>query len=210
MFQIIQQGGPLMWPLLLCSVVSVGITIERFIFWWRFSRQRDEQWRRKLLEILQRQSPGEELLANVQELAASHPGDVLARIVQQAIHCVGNNWQAKLEVAAAEEVEHMKRGLDIQDTIITLAPLLGILGTVLGIINSFHLLGSKGVIDPKLVTGGIAQALITTAAGLTVAILTLIPFNYFVNRVKQNTHDINRYLMLLSTILNKEKGGEVS
>ena len=81
----------------------------------------------------------------------------------------------------------MKHGLNVLDTIITMAPLLGILGTVLGIIQSFDLLGQSGIQDPKAVTGGIAQALITTAAGLSVALVTLVPFNILVSRVQRAT-----------------------
>jgi biopolymer transport protein ExbB len=100
-----------------------------------------------------------------------------------------------MEVAAEDEIERMKRGLDILDTIITMAPLLGILGTVLGIIDSFDLLGNSGIENPKAVTGGIAQALITTAAGLTVALMTLVPFNYLVAKVKKETKEVNKIML---------------
>lgn len=100
-----------------------------------------------------------------------------------------------MEVAAGDEIERMKRGLDILDTIITMAPLLGILGTVLGIIDSFDLLGHSGIEDPKAVSGGIAQALITTAAGLTVALMTMVPFNYLVAKVKKETKEVNKIML---------------
>ena len=80
-----------------------------------------------------------------------------------------------MEVQASQEIVRMKRGLGILDTIITLAPMLGILGTVTGIIQSFDLLGSSGVEDPTGVTAGIAEALITTAAGLLIALAAVIP-----------------------------------
>jgi len=86
----------------------------------------------------------------------------------------------------------MKAGLPVLDTIVTMAPLLGILGTVIGIIASFDLLGAAGIEDPKAVTGGIAQALISTAAGLTVALVTLVPFNYFVARTQREAERIAR------------------
>ena len=92
-----------------------------------------------------------------------------------------------MQVAAENEIARMKRGLNVLDTIITMAPLLGILGTVLGIIESFDLLGMSGIEDPKAVTGGIAQALITTATGLSIALATLVPFNYLVSRVQKAT-----------------------
>ena len=70
-------------------------------------------------------------------------------------------------------------------TIVTVAPLLGILGTVLGIIDSFDLLSDAGIQNPQAVLGGIAQALITTAAGLTVAVISLLPMNYFLSRLQK-------------------------
>jgi biopolymer transport protein ExbB len=84
-----------------------------------------------------------------------------------------------MEVAAIEEIVKMRRGMGVLDTMITVAPLLGILGTVIGIILSFDMLAIEGIENPHAVTGGIAQALITTATGLSIAILAVVPFNYF-------------------------------
>ena len=100
-----------------------------------------------------------------------------------------------LAAAAMQEIEKMKRNLSVLDTIITLAPLLGILGTVSGIIVSFDLLGDAGIEDPKAVTGGIAQALLTTAAGLAIAIVALLPYNAFTRKVEK----VTRYLEQLAT-----------
>jgi biopolymer transport protein ExbB len=97
-----------------------------------------------------------------------------------------------MEVAAGDEIERMKRGLPILDTIITMAPMLGILGTVTGIIKSFNLLGTVGVADPRAATSGLAEALITTAAGLIVALATLVPFNYFVSRVTSSAKHLEQ------------------
>jgi len=89
-----------------------------------------------------------------------------------------------MESAAAEEIKLMRRYMNILDTMITVAPLLGIFGTVIGIILSFEVLGSSGIENPEAVTAGIAQALITTATGLGIAILTVFPYNYFNSRVE--------------------------
>ncbi len=97
-----------------------------------------------------------------------------------------------LEMAADDEIDKMKKGMAILDTIITMAPLLGILGTVTGIIISFDFLGKAGVEDPKAVTGGIAQALITTATGLTVALATIVPYNYFIVRLERAARNIEK------------------
>jgi biopolymer transport protein ExbB len=98
-----------------------------------------------------------------------------------------------MESAAADEITRMKRFMGVMDTIITVAPLLGIFGTVIGIISSFDMLGGGGIDHPETVTKGIAQALITTAAGLGIAILTVFPFNYFNGRIERAARFIEKY-----------------
>jgi biopolymer transport protein ExbB len=107
-----------------------------------------------------------------------------------------------MEMAALEEIKRMKKHLSILDTMITAAPLLGILGTVLGIIHSFDMLGSAGIQDPQAVTSGIAQALLTTAAGLFIAIFTLFPFNYFNSKVEKARIRIEKYATSLEIVDN--------
>ena len=97
----------------------------------------------------------------------------------------------------------MKRSLDIMDTMITVAPLLGILGTVTGIIFSFDMLGHFGIENPQSVTAGIAQALITTAAGLGIAIFTIFPYNYFNSKVEEATTTLELYATNLEIIYEK-------
>jgi biopolymer transport protein ExbB len=80
----------------------------------------------------------------------------------------------------------------VLDTVITVAPMLGILGTVTGIINTFHVLSAAGIENPTGATAGIAEALITTAAGLIVAIGCLFPFNFFVAQLKRRTHELEQ------------------
>jgi biopolymer transport protein ExbB len=111
-----------------------------------------------------------------------------------------------MEAAAVEEVKRMRRYMGILDTMITVAPLLGIFGTVIGIITSFEMLGSTGIEHPQTVTAGIAQALITTAAGLGIAILSVFPFNYFNSRVENAVHTIEKYATSLEIVYEKMTG----
>jgi biopolymer transport protein ExbB len=97
----------------------------------------------------------------------------------------------------------MGRYMPVLDTMITVAPLLGILGTVLGIITSFKMLGSSGIADPKLVTAGIAQALITTATGLAISIIAVIPYNYFKTRIDRAVHVMEKYATSLEVVYGK-------
>jgi biopolymer transport protein ExbB len=186
------RGGPLMWPLLLCSIMSLTISIERILFWRREKRRRDNN---RLEKIFRQTEAGDHHSVLHNSHARTDEIDFSSRILISGLANQDYGLRESMEVAAEDEIERMKRGLDILDTIITMAPLFGILGTVLGIIDSFDLLGHSGIEDPKAVTGGIAQALITTAAGLTVALMTLLPFNYLVAKVKKETREINKIML---------------
>jgi biopolymer transport protein ExbB len=98
-----------------------------------------------------------------------------------------------MEVAAQAEAPILKRRLVILDTIITLAPLLGLLGTITGMISSFGIMSDAGLGQSHAVTGGVAEALIATATGLLIAILALIPYNYFTTRAEKEMEDIEYF-----------------
>ena len=97
-----------------------------------------------------------------------------------------------MEAAARDELGRARRGLSVLDTIITLSPLLGLLGTVTGMISSFGIMSSSGISQPHAITGGVAEALIATAAGLGIAIVTLVPYNVFLARVERLTETLER------------------
>lgn len=182
MHELIEKGGMLMWPLLACSVVTVAITIERLIFWFKVSVQNNPKLVNRIFELTE----AGDFETTIKESDGSPC--MICRILTAGLAHRNYGLAENLEAAAGAEIAGMKRGLNILDTIITLAPLLGILGTVSGIIVSFDLLGDSGIEDPKAVTGGIAQALITTATGLTIAIISLIPYNALVRKVEKVTH----------------------
>jgi len=111
-----------------------------------------------------------------------------------------------MEATAAEEIRNMRRYMGVLDTMITVAPLLGIFGTVIGIIGSFEALGTAGIDQPQAVTAGIAQALITTAAGLGIAILSVFPYNYFNSKVEKAVLNIEKYATSLEIVYEKLEG----
>ncbi|KAA3600525.1 MAG: MotA/TolQ/ExbB proton channel family protein [Candidatus Scalindua sp. AMX11] len=199
MMNLIFKGGPVMYPLLICSLISLTITIERIIFWSNETRRMD----RKLLDEM-----FEEIEKGLYEKALALGGkskDYLIRIVCFALSHHKSSMFNAIEMAAEDEIDRMKRGMAILDTIITMAPLLGILGTVTGIIVSFDFLGQSGIDDPKAVTGGIAQALITTAAGLTIALATIIPYNYFIVKLEKAARNIEKRTTSLEILHKKQK-----
>lgn len=185
------KGGPIMWPLLLCSLASLTITIERLIFWWREERRRNDGLIERIFSFTERGDYESAIAAGNDSL------DISCRVLLSGLINRNHGLTEAMQVEAGNEVARMKQGLAILDTIITMAPLLGILGTVLGIIDSFNLLGTSGVEDPKAATSGIAEALITTAAGLIIAIPTLIPFNYFVARVQREARKLGQFVTYL-------------
>ena len=197
MWQIFQNGGPVMYPLLACSVIVVTIVIERFFFWARISYERDQHLLDEVLELSQA-GRWEAVRDKV-----AHSRDYVIRILVAGILHRDFSMSKAMESAAGDEIKQMRQYMKVMDTMITVAPLLGIFGTVLGIISSFEMLGAAGIEHPELVTGGIAQALITTASGLGIAIFTVFPYNYFNSRVEEATLAIEKYATSLEIVYEK-------
>jgi biopolymer transport protein ExbB len=198
MFEFVEKGGPIMYPLVLCSLVALTFIIERSLFWFRQARGRNQKVVDQLLDLAEKERYDE--IAGLSQGAT----DYLARMLYCGIVHREFSLKDALAMAAEEEIKRMQKHLVILDTIVTLAPLLGILGTVLGIIQSFDLLGSTGIEHPQAVTAGIAQALVTTATGLAIAIFTLIPFNYFQSRVEDAVRLLEKYGTSLEIVWNKQ------
>jgi biopolymer transport protein ExbB len=146
----IERGGPVMWPLIVLSMIAATFVIERLFFWRREARRAPD-------EVVRAFGPRHGL---------------------------------------EDEEQRMVKRMASLDTIVTAAPLLGILGTVLGIIDSLELLSERASPDPLAVTGGVARALITTAAGLIVALMALFPLNYFRERIRSRLHDLESALRI--------------
>jgi len=188
-----------MWPLAVLSLLGMTIVIERAIFWIRVSLGRDRQTLIGFLDLVDSGDYG-----GAAE-AAQGSRDYVVQVLHSGLVHRNYSLDNALEMAAADRVQKMSRLLPVLDTIITMAPLLGILGTVLGIIQSFDLLGAAGVETPQAVTKGISQALITTAAGLTVALVVLVPFNYFQVRTERSVAELEQYTTSLQIVFQKHE-----
>jgi biopolymer transport protein ExbB len=198
MVEVLQRGGPVMLPLLLCSVVALTVIVERSWFWFRENRMRNRELILEILALAEKED-----LESIRNRVRKNRDFVVRVLVSGLLHREFSLTSA-MEVAAQEELRRMKRYLPILDTLITLCPMLGILGTVIGIIQSFDLLGSSGMQDPRSVTVGIAQALITTAVGLTIALACLIPYNYFIRKAEIAASEMETYGTSLE-IVHKKK-----
>ena len=197
MLEIIHKGGVVMYPLLACSVCVLTIIIERAIFWFNLNRRHNRQLISEVLEACQ--------LGDWDQVKNKTAGieDYVIRVLVSGIVHRKFSMTKAMEGAAIQEVVRMRRGIGFLDTMITVAPLLGILGTVIGIILSFDMLAVGGIENPQAVTGGIAQALITTATGLGIAIFAVIPFNYFNGREERAVQAMEQYATSLEIVYQK-------
>ena len=173
-----------MWPLLVCSIITVATVLERLFFIIRGRARRKPELVEKILERVEHHD-----LSSAIKLG-SDSRDFVARVLTFALAHRAESFSSAVLRAANQELKKFNRGLSVLDTIVTLAPLLGLLGTVTGMIHAFGLLGGRELDAPQAITGGIAQALIATAFGLGIAITALIPFNFLNSKLEEARHDI--------------------
>ncbi|MEX0829483.1 MAG: MotA/TolQ/ExbB proton channel family protein [Nitrospirales bacterium] len=181
---ILMKGGWMMIPIIACSLLALTISIERLIYVNKFGASRLAP---KMLSLIE-----QEKFTDALAVAEQQPSPVL-RVISTGVHQRTTSPSQAMEAAAILELTKMKRGLPALDTVITLGPLLGLLGTIIGMIDSFGIMSESGLGNPHAVTGGVAEALICTAAGIFVAVTTLIPYNFFLSRVEQETEKIEFY-----------------
>ena len=192
MFFIFKSGGLVMWPLLLCSLVCFYCFIERIIFW------RNLRWYNNNIKekIIKRYLNSSTSFIDFLNEDKTYP---LFSILLKALkfdNCSDESFHLALSSALQSEIPSLKKHTNIFSTIITISPLLGLLGTVLGLIDSFSFinLGQAGVNNIK-VTGGISEALVSTAAGLIVAITSLLFSNYFKIEFQRELPIIQEFLV---------------
>jgi len=180
-----EAGGPIMWPILIAALVAVAVVGERTFWWVRESRRRNPA---QLEQIFGTIETGDFKAAA--SLAKDSPDPVI-RMIWHGMNHHHSSLQGALQVAAGAELQRAGRFLGVMDTLVTLAPLLGLLGTVAGIFRTFIALGSQSIEGAMgSITGGIGEALIATMCGLAIAIFALIPFNYFTRRVARLHFDL--------------------
>jgi biopolymer transport protein ExbB len=164
-----QAGGWVVYPLTLLAVLAIAIVVDRAYVFARFASQ-----------------PGTRLAA----LPARH---AFKRLNAAVIAEAGTPlWlrEARAQSLATQIEREMNRGFWVLETIVTAAPLLGLLGTIVGMMHSFQLFGGSGLVNPGGVTAGVAQSLVATAIGLIVALFSLFAFNYFSRRLEHLIDDL--------------------
>ena len=169
----LKLGGVMMVPLSLLAVIATGIMLEKAVLYWRYARLSNE-----LLTLVETYGFAWESLE--QQLTQLNPRSYFHRFFSVVL---GNRsrpawWTESRAADEAQLIEtSLSRRLWVLETIVTAAPLLGLMGTIGGMMHAFQLIGGKGLVNPIGVTGGVAQALIATALGLLIALISLFGFN---------------------------------
>ena len=184
-----------MWPLLATSLVALTVIFERLLFALREGRRRDPQ---AVAQIFSDVARGDLAAA---QTAAAGSRDFVARVLTFALEHREVSFSNALLQASSAELKRFNRGISLLDTIVTLAPLEGLFGTVTGMIHAFGLLGASELGAPAAITGGIAEALIATAFGLLIAMVSLLPFNYLTSRLEEARQDIETAAAQLEMLL---------
>jgi biopolymer transport protein ExbB len=197
MINLFIKGGPVMYALLACSIITTTVIIERVLFWIREDVRRDQALVSNILE-LSRKGDWEAIR---QQVMGSK--DYVIRILIAGILHKDFSMTKAMEAAAADQVKRMRRYLYILDTMVTIAPLLGIFGTVTGVMTSFEALGISGIERPFAVTAGIAEVLICTASGLAIAIPSVFFYNYFNSKTEAAVVTIEKYATSLEIVYEK-------
>jgi biopolymer transport protein ExbB len=200
MIDMVIKGGPIMVPILLCSVIALAIAVERCL-----SLRRNRILRYDILQRI------EELLRDrkipeATTLCKRYPSS-MTRILLAAILNHDKTRQDIKEIiedAGRHEIPVLERYLTILGTIASIAVLLGLLGTIIGMIKTFNAIAALGYGHPEALAGGISEALIATAAGLAVAIPTLVLYNFFTSKVDALVIDMEKHSLRMLSILKRD------
>jgi len=206
--ELIRAGGWVMFPLLLLSIVSLTLMIERCLTIREAARNCGPLLDAIRPLVLARQ------FDKAAALCAKAPGPV-ARVLGAGLlshNLPLGDIERTIEEVALRETPVLRHNLGALDTIITMAPLMGLLGTITGMINSFNVVSSAGASAPTAITGGVAEALIATATGLSIAICTLPIYNYLTEQVRDIISDMEwratQLLNMLAALKHEDKGEE--
>ena len=196
--ELFVHGGPIMWPLLIVSFLAVTVVAERTLVLLRESAARQPEVVEKMLECVERSD------VNAAVAIGRKSPDYVARVMVHALTHKEHSLTNAFMRAANKELTRFQQGMAALDTCITAAPLLGLLGTVTGMMATFGALGEGDIgASAGMITGGVGEALIATAGGLVVAIIGLFPFNVLTAHIEGAKHNISDAAHALEVMLKK-------
>jgi biopolymer transport protein ExbB len=199
MIEIFEKGGIMMYPLILASVLALAIIIERF-----FSLQKRKVIIPEIISVVEQFSSFKDIEL-AKNICAKYNGP-LSNLIQIGLENTDlerAEIKELIEDQGRQEVRHLEKGLTIIETIAVISPLMGLLGTVLGMIKVFGVIKEQGIGQAAALSGGISEALITTVTGLFVGIPVLIFFNYFSRKAEIFVLDIEKYSIILIQKIHK-------
>jgi biopolymer transport protein ExbB len=201
MWELVKAGGYVMWPIILCSITAAAIIVERL---WTLQERRvvPKELTKKVLQWIETRELNDKMIAALEQ------NSPLGKIIAVGLanrHRTRDILVERVSDTGRHVVHELERFLGMLGTIASVSPLLGLLGTVTGIIRAFNDLTLKGSGDPRVLSGGIAEALITTAAGLLVAIPALVGYRYLRGRVEGLVVQMEKEAMELVELLEEQK-----
>jgi biopolymer transport protein ExbB len=203
---LFKDGGFMMYPLVLCSLLALGVILAKA--WTLWVAHRESSGLLEEVEELSRKGDLEEAI----QVAETTPGPVAAILLSGLLRLreehTGQDLEKAISTTGKLELDFLERGLPVLATISNVAPMLGFLGTVIGMIAAFAAIEAAGQVEPSLVAGGIKVALITTASGLAIAIPVSLAYNFFVTRVDMLIQEMEEGTQaVLDLVYELEHGG---
>jgi biopolymer transport protein ExbB len=204
MWEIVRAGGPMMWPIILASIAAAAIVLERL---WTLQDRRvlPRELTQKVWQLIESNQVNDKVIAALEQ--NSPLGRVLAAGLANR-HKPREVLMQRLEDTGRHVIHELERFLNTLGTIAGVSPLLGLLGTVTGIIKSFNAIQAGGMGDPRALSGGIAEALICTAAGLVVAIPSLVAYRLLRSKVDGIVIAMEKDAMRLADALEASQASE--
>jgi len=203
MFELIQKGGPVMYPIILCSILAFAIVIERLYHLYKAKINTKDFMNN--IEITIRRNR----IAEAIKICEKTPGPI-AHIIKAGVLKHDRSRQEireSIEDAGHQEVPRLEKHISLLATIGHVSPLLGLLGTVIGMVRAFQIIQEKSIslnpVSPGDLAGGISEALLTTAAGLIVAIPTIVAYNYLVSKVEEFVLEMERSATEVINVLSQ-------
>jgi biopolymer transport protein ExbB len=195
------KGKEIMWPILLLSFVAITVVIERLHFTIRENASREPEVVEQMLEAVERGDIDAALAMGRKSK------DFIAKVLVYSLSNRQYSLSNAFIRASGQELARFQQGMATLDTCITAAPLLGLLGTVTGMMRTFGALGTGDIgAAAGQITGGVAEALIATACGLAIAIMSLLPYNYLNARAEQAKQDVADVSHALEILIKKSEG----
>jgi biopolymer transport protein ExbB len=203
MWELVKAGGYVMWPIILCSIAAAAIFVERL---WTLQESRvvPKELTTKVLQWIETRTLNDKMIAALEQ------NSPLGKVI--AVGLANRNRTRDILVERVSDtgrhvVHELERFINTLGTIASISPLLGLLGTVTGIIRAFNDISANGTGDPRILSGGIAQALITTVGGLIVAIPALVGYRYLRGRIERLVVQMEKEAMRLVDLIESQRPG---